>query len=203
MESWEKEVVFALDCEMIKVSVDGKARNMAARVVLVKCSPIFNSTGCTKVLDTYVYHEQGSIRDYLTKWSGIHPMMVQEGVQLNAVADFMLQLIAGHTLVTFSGHCDFAALGIDGNIVSRFAKKHVELQDYFKREDGRPYALGPLVDYFGYQRNGRQVIIKHNCVDDAVYTLRLYMDHYEADGDFNPSVPILTKSQYVRKYFLH
>ena len=203
MEPWERDIVFALDCEMIQCFVSGKRINMAARIVLVKNNPKFISYGWSKVLDTYIYHPKEIVRNYMTRYSGIEPWMVKEGAPMDAVVTFLLRAIAGHTVVTFNGKSDFLSLGITSETVLMYASRHVELQNYFQRPDGTPYGLGPLVDYFGYRRNGRPVIIRHNCVDDALFTLRLYVDHFRDGEVFAPLYPVLSKSEYYTKYSLY
>lgn len=199
MELWEREVVFALDVEMVTAVFGGKRTAIAARVVLMKTDL---RTGTRKVLDTYVRNEKAVIVDYNTRYSRIESWMVDEGVDVDFVSSFILQAIRGHTLVTFNGHADFAALGLDENTIKTFAKKYVELQDYFRRPDGQPYGLGPLVHYFGYERHGRPVLINHHIIDDTFYTLRLYLDHYVANDTFYPTKAILTTKQFRNTFRL-
>lgn len=195
-------MVFALDCEMIKAT-DGS--QLAGHVVLVKsdlCS------GSKKVLDTYIWHPEASILSYQTRYSRIHKWMIDEGVPLDSVVSFILRAIRGHTLVTFNGKADFSALGLGQATVLQYVEKHVELQDYFRRPNKQPYGLGPLVLHFGYQRNGRPIIVSHRCADDAFLTLRLYLDHYyHNDGEispfFQPEKPILSNTEYKKKYRLY
>jgi hypothetical protein len=129
--------------------------------------------------------------------------MIESGVECDAVVAFILRMITGHKLVTFAGAGDFASLGLCPQVVDMYASERIELQDYFRRGDGRPYGLGPLVDFFDYQRMGRKVIIRHNCVDDAQFTLRLYLDHYRQGEQFLPDGYIMSKKEYCRKYGIY
>ena len=200
MESWERENVFALDVEMVEGFCGGNRTFLAGRVVLVRNHPRLD---WIKVLDTYIKYDPGEVTNYMTRWSKLEPWMIESGIERQAVVDFLLRLITGHKLVTFSGRGDLASLGLTTRTVSMFVSEHIELQDYFARPNGKPYGLGPLVEYFGYQRLGRPVIIRHNCVDDAQYTLRLYMDHYREDATFSPECYIPTKKEYCAKYGIY
>ena len=111
----------------------------------------------------------------------------------DAVEEFILSAITGHTLITFSG-MDVNALGISKEKLLEHASEHIVLQDYFQRFDGRPYGLGPLVYYFGYLRkSGQPVIISRDCFVDAVHQLKLYQDHYVPVGLFHPEGTVLNK----------
>lgn len=194
----ESGTVFALDVEMVEGVVDGVRQNLAGRVVLVRSD---RRVEWIKVLDLFIRYPEGVVRNYMTRWSRLEQYQMDSGMDRQLVVDFLLQLIAGHTLVVFSGSSDFRSLGVSQRVVGMFAHV-VELQDYFKRSNGTSYGLGPLVDYFGYQRMGRPVIIRHRCVDDAVYTLRLFLDHYQEDELFVPDSHILSKKEYNQKYNL-
>lgn len=198
--SIENEIVYAMDVEMIEGRFIGTSRNLAGRVVVVRNDPTLT---WTKVLDTYVWQDPAIINSYKTRWSRLHPWMIQSGVDQEAVVSFILRLISGHKLVTFAGAGDLASLGLSPDVVDLYASERIELQDYFCRKDGRPYGLGPLVDHFGYKRIGQQVVIRHNCVDDAQYTLRLYLDHYQHGQIFSPESYIMTKKEYCRKYGIY
>lgn len=191
-------VIFALDVEMVEGLVDGVRKNLAGRLVLVRND---RRTEWIKVLDVFIRYPDGVVTNYMTRWSKLEEYQLSSGVDRQTVVDFLLHLITGHTLVVFCGSGDFRALGVSRRIIDMFAHV-VELQDYFRRPDGTPYGLGPLVDYFGYQRMGRPVIIRHNCVDDAVYTLRLYRDHYSDSFEFIPDSRIMSKREYNTKYNL-
>lgn len=196
------EPVFALDVEMLETKIGGNRKNSAGRVVLVRSDPILT---WTKVMDVFVKYEEEQITDYMTNWSKLEPWMIASGVHLDSIVDFIFQTISGHKLVTFAGASDFRALGISPRVVDLFASERIELQNYFKRGNGTPYGLGPLVEYYGYHHkyNLRPIIIRHNCVDDAQYTLRLYLDHHECGGVFTPSEYILSKGEYRRKYGIY
>ena len=194
------ETVFALDVEMVSGVWGNRVKNLAARVVLYKRDAKYGTEN--KVLDTYVSYPEGVVRSYNTRWSHIEPYMLRDGVSLPLVRAFLLELVEGHTLVTFAGKGDLASLCLQESEVRRRVAKYVDLQSYFVRPNGMPYALGPLVDYFGYSRSGRQVVIDHDCVDDAYFTLRLYLDHYLPYGIFEPVVPVLNKQAYKEKYGL-
>jgi hypothetical protein len=195
------EVVFSLDCEMITGMFDGKRKQLAGRVVLMKSDKTY---GYVKVLDTYIKYRRDIIVSYNTKWSHIEPWMIGEGLPRRHVVSFLLTAIRGRKLVTFSGMNDLNALGLDlDTLVNKHKVQYLDLQDYFKRsENGLPYGLGPLVDYFGYKWNGFQVIINHNCEQDAFYTLRLYLDYYYPNEPFLPTDHILNKEEYKTKYHL-
>lgn len=200
--SWTKpDVVFAVDCEMVTTLVDGKRKQSAGHVVLVKSDA---KRGVVKVLDTYVHYDPSKVQSYNTRYSHIEPWMVEEGVPLQTVAYMLLRLVRGHTLVTFGGRGDLASLGLNEAYVRKFVKKYVDLQTYFQRTDGSPYGLGPLVDYFGYTRGPRaqkRVVINHDVEDDAKYTLFLYLDDMWVN--FVPSNEILTTKSYRLKYRLY
>lgn len=189
--------MYALDVEMVHGNLTGENQLLAGRVVLVRSDP---RKDCVKVLDTYVKYDEGVVQNYMTKWSRLEPWMLESGVTRDVVVDFLLRAITGKTLVTFSGRGDLMSLGISDGVLSLFVGKHVELQEYFKRWDGSPYGLGPLVNYYGYKRQGRPVIINHNCVEDATYTLKLYKDHYDEHGEFEPTEYIPSKREYNRVY---
>ena len=198
MASWDDQVTFALDVEMVNGVVNGESQNLAGRVVLVRNDPYVE---WIKVIDAYIKYPDGVVRDCLTRYSRIKPWQLQMlGMPRDAVVNFILSAIYGHTLVTFSGHHDLRSLGIEMDVVKRCVSQHIELQDFFKRPNGTPYGLGPLVDYFGYTRNDRKVVIRHNCVDDSVYTLRLYRDYYQANTTFQPVTYVLSKREYCTKY---
>lgn len=192
------ETVFAMDVEMVEGVVNGVRQNLAGRVVLVRND---RRTEWIKVLDIFIRYPEGMVTNYMTRWSKLEEHQMSTGIDRQIVVDFLLNIIHGHKLVVFSGASDFRALGVSRRVIELFATV-IELQDYFRRDDGTPYGLGPLVDYFGYRRMGRQVIIRHNCVDDAVYTLRLYLDHYSEDFEFIPETRVLTKREYNNKYNL-
>lgn len=195
----KRGVVFALDCEMITGIVAGKRKQLAGRIVLIKSDKRY---GYIKVLDTYITYDPSVIVKYNTKWSHIEPWMVAEGLPREIVISFLLHAICGHTLVTFSGKNDLDSLGLDAfTLIHKHSVRYIDLQDYFKRQDnGSPYGLGPLVEYFGYRKDGRRVIINHHCVEDAFYTLRLYVDYYRPDSVFQPDFPVLSMKEYKTKY---
>lgn len=198
MEDWDKEVTYSLDVEMIEGILDGRRQNLAGRVVLVRSDPFVE---WIKVMDAYIKYPDGVVLDCMTRYSRIEPWQLQlYGIPRDCVVNFLLSNLLGCTLVTFSGRHDFASLGISEEAIMNYVRRHVELQTFFKRADGTPYALGPLVDYFGYSRNNRKVIIRHNCLDDAVYTLRLYRDYYQEDFPFAPVSYIMSKKEYCNKY---
>ena len=192
------DVVYAIDVEMVR---GRQLQPLAGRVVLVRTDPYIE---WVKVVDAYVRYPREEVRDCMTRYSRIEKWQLDTyGVDLQSLVSFLLAILKNQTLVTFSGRYDFASLGITEQQLRDVLKKHVELQDFFKREDGTPYGLGPLVDYFGYSRNNRKVIIRHNCCDDAVYTLRLYRDYYRDDIPFKALCYIMTKKEYCAKYGLY
>ena len=193
------EVVYALKCEMVTAEIGGKRKQVAGRVVLAKSDRKY---GFIKVLDTYVKYAAGQVTNCNTRWSNIEPWMIEEGMPRSVVVNFVLMAVRGHTLVTYSSNSNLSALGIDKSTVRIYAAKYVELQQFFKRANGEPYGMGPLIDYFGYQREGRSVVINHHCVEDAYYTLRLYLDWYVAFSVFAPTSYILSKEEYKTKHHL-
>lgn len=198
MDYDKPEVVFALDVEMVEGMINGCRTNVAGRVVLVRSDP---KLVWIKVLDTYIKYEPRVVTNYMTKWSRLEPWMLDSGVDRDTAVTFFLHAVNSHKLVTFSGAGDFASLGLSPKVVRLFTSEMIELQEYFVRPDGRPYGLGPLVEYFGYQRAGRPVIIRHNCIDDAQFTLRLYLDHYgKCENEFHPERYIMNKKEYNSKY---
>src|ERR1700761_3653394 len=93
------EVVFALDVEMVTGNLTGRRENLAGRVVLVCNDPVRDRVRV--VLDTYVKHEEGVVINCLTKWSKIEPWMLDGGIDLFTLREFLMNLVAGHTLITF------------------------------------------------------------------------------------------------------
>lgn len=182
----------SLDCEMVK----GVRRHIVGRVVLVGKA----DDGSFKLLlDTYVRHPPGAVVNCLTRWSRITPVMLAGGLPHSVVVQMVIGIIRGTTLVTQNGRADFACLGLDQEFVSSICN-HVELQSYFKRPDGSGYGLGPLVEYFKYTANGEPVIINHNCIQDALYTLIIYADHFKSSGVFVPAVPIPSVKQFRERH---
>lgn len=172
-------MILSMDCEMVR----GKRRHICGRVVIVSHD---SYNRFTILLDTYVKYPPGEVVNCLTRWSKIRPWMLETGMDYLLVVEKVLSIISGNILVTQNGGADFACLGLTVHYVSSICQ-HVELQNYFKRPDGNAYGLGPLVEYFKYMSDGRPVIIDHDCVQDAVYTLRLYLDHYRHEGVFEPT----------------
>lgn len=196
-----KKAVFAMDVEKVEALIGGVRKQVAGRVVLVRED---RKVGWIKVLDLFIKYPPGVITNYLTKYSKLEPYQLDYGVDRQTALDFLFAVIHNGILVTFGGCHDYVSLGTTRRIVELFAET-VELQEYFKRPDGSAYGLGPLVEYFGYRRNGKLVIIRHYCIDDAVYTLRLYLDHYRGDDDdddavFSPTRHIRSKREYKIRY---
>lgn len=192
------DVVYAMDVEMVQ----GCNRQLlAGRIVLVRSDP---HDEWVKVLDVYVRYPNGIVRNCMTRYSRIEKWQLNKyGVDLQTVVLVLLDILRNKTLVTFSGNHDFSSLGISNTQVQNVVKKHVELQDYFKRPDGTPYGLGPLIEYFDYSRHCYQdIIIRNNCCDNAVYTLRLYRERYRKDIPFKASCYILSKKEYCAKHGL-
>lgn len=197
MEPWER-AVFTVKCDLVTAVIDGKKQRVAGRVILFRFDSL--TFQYRKVLDTFVKYAAGVVVDTHPRFSRLSFEILSTGIDRDSVVDVLLKLVEGHTLVTFSGSTVFAALGIDEYIVGRYVGKHVELQDFFRRPDGQPFALGPLAIYFGYKHNGRQVILNHDSVQDAYYHLRLFNDHYSANETFEPMSAIMSKAEFCRKY---
>lgn len=200
--SWApEEVVFALDCEMVTVLKDGKQKQAAGHVVLVKSDKKY---GTVKVLDTYIRMRNSDVRSCKTQYSQIERWMLKEGIPVSTAVYIITHMVKGHTLVTFGGKADLDALGITEAYMLQFVSRYIDLQRFFKRENGQPYGLGPLVEYFDYKENGEKVIINHDCEQDAKYTLRLYLDHWYDPGWvlFLPEVYIRSAKEYKQQYGL-
>ena len=174
--------------------VKGTRGHLCGRIVVVTLE---ENASLRVLLDTYIKYPPGTIVDYLTPWSKIKPWMMASGTPIQIVVPKLVALITGKTLVTQNGTSDFASLGLSLSFI-RSICKHIELQTFFKRPDGRAYGLGPLVEYFGYRVNDSPVIIDHDCVQDALYTLKLHRDHYEHYGVFEPKCFIPSVKVYRR-----
>lgn len=182
----------SLDTEMVR---HRNGKHVAARVVIAKKDDF--DVNVKIVLDLYVRYGEGEICNYLTRYSHIQPsQLLNYGMPLAIVKRRVLQELRGCVLVTFNGLCDFRALGLSIQDITSNVIGWVELQKYFKRSDGSAYGLGPLTLYFGYKRFGKQVIINHDCIDDAYFTLRLFLDFWRSDTPFVPVQPIPNGKQY-------
>ena len=178
MDPWER-VVYTIKCDLDTALIDGKRQRVAGRVVLVRFDGF--TYEYRKVLDTYVKYPPRTVVDFHERYSRLTPALLSSGIDRESVVDVVLKLVSGQMLVTFAGRTVFAALGINDYVIDRYVYKHIELQDHFKRQDGQPYALGPLIVYFGYRVHGRQVVLNRDLVQDAYFQLRLYNDHYSAN----------------------
>jgi hypothetical protein len=178
--------------------VKGKRKHICGRVVIVSLD---ESENPVVLLDTYVRHPHGEVVNCLTRWSNIRRWMLDRGIPYPLVVLKVIEIIRGNILVTQNGNADFACLGLNKDYVEAICH-HVELQSYFKRPDGSGYGLGPLVEYFKYESDGSPVIINHDCIQDATYTLKLYNDHYVADGTFLPDSIIPSVKMYRLKHSL-
>ena len=180
---------FGLDCEFVRGTWNSFTRSwkmMAGQVVVVES--IENSKKV--VYKTYIKYEDGLVTDYMTRWSSLDQRKLNssESKPLTVVQKELHDLLSQGFVVTLGGSGDFRALGMD---ITEY--KGIDLHDhfYFAHDDdelgyfgikGNPCGLGPLVYFFNYRdQNGKRVIIKHNCEDDAWYALRIYLDHYEKD----------------------
>lgn len=189
----DEKTVFSLSVDHVKGVVEGKRKPLAAHVVLVKTNPMI---GLQKVLDVYINYPKSLIVDYQTCFSRIEPCLLSDGINRSAVINFILQAIKGHTLVTFAGDSDFLALGIHQNIVSRYANEYVELQDYFKRDNGQAYGLGPIAFYFGYLES--RDLKNRDIVKDAEMQIKLYQNNYRTATVFSPIGSIMNRRQFMR-----
>lgn len=195
--------LIALDCEMVQAR---DKRLLCGRIVVVSMN---DKKEMTIIMDEYVSYPDGNaeVRNYLTKWSKIKPEMMAypKGRPIHEVRRDVIELIGGRTLVTMNGDADFRSLGFDKREIKFLYSlcNHVELQNFFKRPDGSPYGLGPLVEYFNYRESfDKRVVIDHDCIQDAWYTLKLFVDHYDPTLLFIPSKPIPSVSVYRRQHRL-
>lgn len=190
--------VFSLNTQHVKgVMNNGKIGMIAARIVLIKKD---HQYGWRKVLDTYIKHAPGIVIDHMTPYSKISPWMLSDGVSLEVARDFLMELIRGHTVITFAGDTKLKAIGLSADLIN-LESNHIELQDFFKRRDNQPYGLGPLLKYFGITtRKGMPAIAGRDCVEDAQYQLTLYEEHYQKSESFTPFSEIMNKLEYLRLY---
>lgn len=187
--------IVALDCEMIRAH---SGKHLCGRVVIVGTN---DNSHFTVLLNTYVKYNPDSIANYLTPWSRITQDLMMTGIPLAQVKARVRELITGCTLVTLNGRADMLSMCFSMQEIEQRCK-FIDIQTYFKRESGQPFGLGPLVEYFGYKDDSRPVVIDHDCVYDAVYTLVLYNDHYKEGEVFVPLRPILSGKEYRKLYNL-
>lgn len=121
-------------------------------------------------IDTYIKVE-GDVKNYCTLYSGLTESKIARGRPLALVRKQIFALVRGNTVVTLAGADDFRSLGISPKSKIFI---NIELQDTLRRRNGQPMGLGPLCYYFGVD-----VLINHNCVEDAWATLLIYLDHLD------------------------
>lgn len=146
-------------------------------------------------INDYIKHDPATVTDYNTKYSRLTAAKIKRGKPLEIVRERVTRLIKGNVVVTLAGEDDFHSLGIAKN--DGFV--NVELQDTFRREDGRPLGLGPLCDYFNID-----ITIDHDCVGDAWATLLIYLDHMDPTTlrpreSFDPEEVMTTREYRYKK----
>lgn len=191
---------------MVMANESGTRKLTAAHVVLVKRD---ESEKVVPVFDTYIRYAPGVVVNYNTRFSRVAPWMLKDGMSKETAVSIIKRMIKGHVLVIFSGKNVLDALGITESQLRKYVTDYVDLQGYFfKRVNGQPYGLGPLVEYYGYKENGKRVVIHKELAKDAEYALRIYIDHYDPVSFFFPeffgsSTYIMTSKEYARLYKLY
>ena len=190
----------------------GRHRLLAGRIFVVE----WMADGrIEKRMDVFIKREEDEVDDGLLnkqyRWSRIRKEDLANGKDPDAVRERLLSLIRGRTLVTMAGEGDFRALGLACHEIEAECCWR-ELTKWWKRkkwdEEGMYVVahefcgLGPICEYLGYKQ-----IIDHNCIDDASFTLRIFMEHHNrVTGEFlsdksNPE-DVISGKEYRKKHKL-
>lgn len=206
---------FSLDCENVALkgvrTITGRIEHplVAGRVVVVE----WKEGAPVVVLDKTIKRTREeldmALLRYHSRFNGFLTLQqLEQGTPLADVSNAIANLVRGHTLVTLAGAGDFKALGITPTEVRQTCLWR-ELHSYWVRwvwnKDGvevqQPCGLGPICDYLGYD-----VVIQHDCINDAKYTLRIFMEqHDRLTGELLPGInpdDVMSGPKYKEKHGL-
>ena len=187
----------------------GRHPLLAGRIVLVEW---MGDGRIEKKMDVFIKREENEVDgQLLQQQSRIRAEELANGKELAAVRERLMSLIRGHTLVTMTGETDIRALGLSRSEIEEECCWR-ELTTWWKRKEwdergmnvvGHEFCgLGPVCEYLGYEK-----IIDQNCIDNASFTLRIFMEHHnritgQLLSDKNDPEKVMTGKEYRKKHKL-